>query len=84
MSVLQQLLQWLQKSLPPPLPWLHVLTAASPPCAMRKGCAAMRRMLLTTEKIMDFSFKEVSVHRGGAQTLFPLCMRRAETAFVCN
>lgn len=76
MSDLQLLLR-LQKSLPPPLPWLHVLTAASPPCAIRKGCAATEPMLLgslpmllTTEKIMDFSFKEFSVHRGGAQTLF--------------
>lgn len=69
---------------PPPLPWLHVLTAASPPCVIRKGCAAMQPMLLTTDKIVDFSFKEVSVHRGGAQTLFSLFMQRAETAFVCN
>lgn len=91
MSDLQQLLPWLQKFLPPPLPWLHVLTAASPPCAIRKSYAAMQPMLLeslpmllTTEKIVDFSFNEVSVHCGGAQTLFPLCMRRAETAFVCN
>lgn len=77
MSDLQQLLPWLQKFLPPPLPWLHVLSAASLPCVIRKGCAAMQPMLLkslpmllTTEKIVDFSFKEVSVHRGGAQTLY--------------